>query len=167
VLLMELVVDAQGEPAPRLNDVQMSAQQALLWHAFTIQQIVRMLCAGLIHGDLSEYNVLLDATGPVIIDLPQAVNAASNNNAFTMLERDVNNMRAAFGRAAPELLATAYAREIWQLYESGTLTPETPLAGRFTDNLAAADLGAVLDQIEEARREAEARQRGREETQPV
>jgi RIO kinase 1 len=145
----------------------MSAQQALLWHAFTIQQIVRMLCAGLIHGDLSEYNVLLDATGPVIIDLPQAVNAASNNNAFTMLERDVNNMRAAFGRAAPELLATAYAREIWQLYESGTLTPETPLTGRFTDNLAAADLGAVLDQIEEARREAEARQRGREETQPV
>jgi RIO kinase 1 len=167
VLLMELVVDAQGEPAPRLNDVQMSAQQALLWHAFTIQQIVRMLCAGLIHGDLSEYNVLLDATGPVIIDLPQAVNAASNNNAFTMLERDVNNMRAAFGRAAPELLATAYAREIWQLYESGTLTPETALTGRFTDNLAAADLGAVLDQIEEARREAEARQRGREETQPV
>jgi RIO kinase 1 len=167
VLLMELVVDAQGDPAPRLNDVDMSAEQARLWHAFTIQQIVRMLCAGLIHGDLSEYNVLLDANGPVIIDLPQAVNAASNNNAFTMLERDVNNMRAAFGRAAPELLATAYAQEIWKLYEAGTLTPETALTGRFTDNLAEADLGAVLDQIEDARREAEARQRGREETEPV
>jgi RIO kinase 1 len=167
VLLMELVVDAQGNPAPRLNDVTMSREQALLWHAFTIQQIVRMLCAGLIHGDLSEYNVLLDASGPVIIDLPQAVNAASNNNAFTMLERDVNNRRAAFGRAAPELLATAYAQEIWKLYEVGALTPETPLTGRFTDVLAEADLGAVLDQIEDARREAEARQRGREQTEPV
>jgi RIO kinase 1 len=167
VLLMELVVDARGDPAPRLNDVDMSAEQARLWHAFTIRQIVRMLCAGLIHGDLSEYNVLLDAHGPVIIDLPQAVNAASNNNAFTMLERDVNNMRAAFGRAAPELLASAYAQEIWKLYEAGTLTPDSPLTGRFTDSRAAADLDAVLDQIEDARREAEARQRGREEPQPV
>ena len=167
VLLMELVVDAQGEPAPRLNDVVMNAQQALAWHAFTITQIVRMLCAGLIHGDLSEYNVLLDAGGPVIIDLPQAVNAASNNNAFSMLERDVNNMRAAFARAAPELLETSYALEIWKLYEAGTLTPETVLTGRYTQTLAGADLGAVLDQIEDARREAEARQRGREETQPV
>jgi RIO kinase 1 len=167
VLLMELVVDAQGHPAPRLNDVAMSAEQARLWHAFTIKQIVRMLCAGLIHGDLSEYNVLLDAGGPVIIDLPQAVSAASNNNAFSMLERDVNNMRAAFGRAAPELLQTTYAREIWKLYQAGVLAPDTPLTGRFTEQLGAADLGAVLDQIEDARREAEARQRGREETEPV
>src|SRR6202140_357172 len=165
VLLMELVVDAQGHPAPRLNDVAMSAEQARLWHAFTIKQIVRMLCAGLIHGDLSEYNVLLDANGPVIIDLPQAVNAASNNNAFSMLERDVNNMRAAFGRAAPELLQTTYAREIWKLYRAGVLAPGPPLPGRFTEQLGAADLGAVLDQIEDARREAEARQRGREETE--
>jgi len=167
VLLMELVVDAQGHPAPRLNDVAMSAEQARLWHAFTIKQIVRMLCAGLIHGDLSEYNVLLDAGGPVIIDLPQAVSAASNNNAFSMLERDVNNMRAAFGRAAPELLQTTYAREIWKLYQAGVLAPDTPLTGRYTEQLGAADLGAVLDQIEDARREAEARQRGREETEPV
>jgi RIO kinase 1 len=167
VLLMELVVDAQGNPAPRLNDVEMSAEQALLWHAFTITQIVRMLCVGLIHGDLSEYNVLLDATGPVIIDLPQAVSAASNNNAFSMFERDVNNMRTAFARAAPELLETAYAQEIWKLYQAGALTPETPLTGRFTEDLAEADLGAVLDQIEDARREAEARQRGREETEAV
>jgi len=167
VLLMELVVDAHGNPAPRLNDVAMSAEQARTWHAFTIAQIVRMLCVGLIHGDLSEYNVLLDAAGPVIIDLPQAVSAASNNNAFSMFERDVNNMRAAFARAAPELLQTNYAQEIWKLYQAGTLIPESVLTGRFTEQLAEADLGAVLDQIEDARREAEARQRGREETEAV
>jgi RIO kinase 1 len=167
VLLMELVVDALGNPAPRLNDVDMSAEQARLWHAFTITQIVRMLCVGLVHGDLSEYNVLLDANGPVIIDLPQAVSAASNNNAFSMFERDVNNMRAAFGRAAPELLETSYAQEIWKLYQAGLLTPESALTGHFTEQLADADLGAVLDQIEDARREAEARQRGREETEAV
>jgi len=167
VLLMELVVDAQGHPAPRLNDVEMSAEQARQWHAFTITQIVRMLCAGLIHGDLSEYNVLLDASGPVIIDLPQAVSAASNNNAFSMFERDVNNMRAAFARAAPELLQTNYAQEIWRLYQAGVLAPDSPLTGRFTEQLTEADLGAVLDQIEDARREAEARQRGREEAEAV
>jgi len=167
VLLMELVVDANGDPAPRLNDVQMSAEQARPWHAFMITQIVRMLCAGVIHGDLSEYNVLLDGNGPVIIDLPQAVAAASNNNAFSMFERDVNNMRSAFARAAPELLQTEYAQEIWKLYQAGALTPESELTGRFTEELAEADLGAVLDQIEEARREAEARQRGREEAEAV
>ena len=167
VLLMELVVDAHGNPAPRLHEVEMSAQQARLWHAFTIAQIVRMLCAGLIHGDLSEYNVLLDASGPVIIDLPQAVNAASNNNAFSMLERDVNNMRGAFARAAPELLVTNYAQEIWTLYQASALTPDSVLTGHFDRNLVEADLAAVLDQIEDARREAEARQRGREQTEPV
>jgi RIO kinase 1 len=167
VLLMELVVDANGDPAPRLNDVAMSAEQARAWHAFMITQIVRMLCAGVIHGDLSEYNVLLDASGPVIIDLPQAVAAASNNNAFSMFERDVNNMRAAFARGAPELLQTQYAQEIWKLYQAGALTPETALTGRYTEELSEADLGAVLDQIEQARREAEARQRGREEAEAV
>jgi RIO kinase 1 len=162
VLLMELVQDAYGEPAPRLNDVEITAQQARDWHAFMMVQITRMLCAGLIHGDLSEFNVLLDAAGPVIIDLPQAVNAAGNNNAFAMLERDVNNMRASFGRAAPELLETQYAREIWTLYEAGELTPEHSLTGRFTSDAAAPDVAAVLNQIEEERREAEARQRRRE-----
>ena len=115
VLLMELVRDAAGDPAPRLNDVDFSAEQALEWHEFMMGQIVRMLCAGLIHGDLSEFNVLLDATGPVIIDLPQAVHAAGNNNSFAMLERDVNNMREAFGRSSSELQETEYAREIWRL----------------------------------------------------
>jgi RIO kinase 1 len=162
VLLMELVRDKHGEPAPRLNDVEITALQARDWHAFMMAQIVRMLCAGLIHGDLSEFNVLVDAVGPVIIDLPQAVNAASNNNAFAMLERDVNNMRATFGRALPELLDTDYAREMWKLYEAGELTPQSVLTGRFARDATAADVGAVLNQIEDERREAELRQRRRE-----
>lgn len=157
VLLMELVRDAEGRPAPRLGDVILSAAQAREGHAFMILQIVRMLSAGLIHGDLSEFNVLIDSVGPVIIDLPQAVNAASNNNAFSMFERDVNNMRAAFGAAAPELLGTDYAREIWALYEAGELVPESPLTGHFIRDTAAADVDAVLRQIEDERREAEER----------
>ena len=163
VLLMELVCDAEGRPAPRLNDVAMEAAQAIEWHGFMLRQIVLMLCEGLIHGDLSEYNVLIAADGPVVIDLPQAVSAATNNNAFAMLERDVNNMRASFGRYAPELLETQYAREIWQHFEAATLTPQTVLTGQFTPDATAADVDAVMHQIAEARREAEARQRGREE----
>ncbi len=159
VLLMELVQDEHGNPAPRLNDLNITPDQAREWHAFMIAQIVRMLCAGLIHGDLSEFNVLLDVNGPVIIDLPQAVNAAGNNNAFAMLERDVNNMRTSFGRAAPELLETEYAHEIWKLYEAGELTPDCALSGRFTHDSTAPDVDAVLGQIEDERREAEARQR--------
>jgi RIO kinase 1 len=161
VLLMELVRDERGDPAPRLNDVDITAAQAREWHAFMMTQIVRMLCAGLIHGDLSEFNVLLDIGGPVIIDLPQAVNAASNNNAFAMLERDVNNMRATFGRSAPELLETEYAREIWKLYESSDLKPDSVLTGRFVRDTTAPDVDAVLVQIEEERLEAEERQRRR------
>lgn len=163
VLLMELVVDEHGNPAPRLNEVEMSPEQARGWHSFMITQIVLMLCSGLIHGDLSEYNVLLDANGPVIIDLPQAVNASGNNNAWRMLERDVVNMRTAFARAAPELLETDYAHEIWKFYEAGELTADTPLTGRFTRDPTPADVAAVLDQIEAEREAAEARQRGREE----
>ena len=121
-----------------------------------------MLCAGRIHGDLSEFNVLVDPAGPVIIDLPQAVDASSNNNAFRMLDRDVNNMRWTFSRAAPELLDTQYAREMWDLYTSGELRPDTALTGRYTRSEANADVDAVLDAIEEARREAEARALGRE-----
>lgn len=162
VLLMELVVDADGHPAPRLNDVELTPEQAQRWHAFMIEQIVKMLCAGLIHGDLSEFNVLVDANGPVIIDLPQAVNAAGNNNAFSLFERDVNNMRETFGRAAPELLETQYAHEIWALYEVGELRPDSPLTGTFVRDETAADVEAVLFQIEEERREAEERQRRRE-----
>jgi RIO kinase 1 len=163
VLLMELVRDRHGDPAPRLTDVEITAAQAREWHAFMIAQIVRMLCAGLIHGDLSEFNVLLDVNGPVIIDLPQAVNAAVNNNAFAMLERDVNNMRATFGRTAPELLATDYAHEIWKLYEASELRPDTALTGRFAHDPTPPDVNAVLNQIDEERRAAEARRRRQEE----
>ena len=163
VLLMEVVCDADGNPAPRLNDVELTPDEARPWHAFMIAQIVRMLCAGLIHGDLSEFNVLLGSAGPVIIDLPQAVNAAGNNNAFRMLERDVNNMREAFGRAAPELLATEYAHEIWKLYEAGQLQPESPLTGRFEHDRVEVDVVAVLDLIEDERLLAEERQRRKEE----
>jgi RIO kinase 1 len=162
VLLMELIHDADGDPAPRLNDVEFTTEQARQWHAFMMNQIVRMLCVGLIHGDLSEFNVLLDVDGPVIIDLPQAVDAANNNNAFAMLERDVNNMRAAFGRVVPELLDTQYAREIWTLYEAGKLTPDVVLTGTFARDATPADVDAVLDQIEQERLEAQARQRRRE-----
>ncbi len=162
VLLMELVRDDQGHPAPRLNDVEISEQQAREWHRFMIAQIVMMLCAGLIHGDLSEFNILLGENGPVIIDLPQAVQAAGNNNAFAMLERDVNNMRASFGRADPQLLGTEYAREIWALYEAGDLKPDCTLSGRFVHDSGPADVEAMLVHIEDERREAEARRLRRE-----
>jgi RIO kinase 1 len=157
-----LVQDQLGNPAPQLCEVELTPDQAREWHGYMIGQIVRMLCAGLIHGDLSDFNVLLDANGPVIIDLPQAVNAAGNNNALPMLERDVNNMRAAFGRAAPDLLTTQYAREICKLYAAGELTAESTLSGRFAEDPTVPDVDAVLSQIEAERREAEERRRRRE-----
>lgn len=160
VLLMELVTDADGDAAPRLNDVLFSADEALAHHATLIREVVRMLCAGVVHGDLSEFNILLAADGPVIIDLPQAVDAAGNNHAMRMLLRDVGNLRDFFGRFAPALLATDYGPEIWSLFQRGALTPETPLTGRFERQLAAVDLGAVLREIDAARdEEAERRLR--------
>ncbi|WP_028081824.1 PA4780 family RIO1-like protein kinase [Solimonas soli] len=165
VLVMERIVDADGNVAPRLNDVVPEPEAARAWHTFLIGQIVRMLCAGLIHGDLSEFNVLLGAAGPVIIDLPQAVDAAGNNNAFRMLARDVGNVTAYCGRYAPELLDTEYAHEIWKLYENSELRPDSPLTGRFEHDTRRADVGGVLLQIDEARREAERRQRGRDEAE--
>lgn len=159
VLLMELVADEHGRPAPRLSDLEIAPEQARLWHSFLISQVVRMLGAGLIHGDLSEFNVLVDPGGPVIIDLPQAVNASGNNNAFRMLERDVNNLRETFSRSAPELLETHYAHEIWALYGVGELTPASVLTGKFTFDETAADVEGVLAHIEDERREAEERER--------
>jgi RIO kinase 1 len=165
VLLMELLVDDNGNSAPRLNDVTPTPDEAREWHRFLMGQIVRMLCVGLIHGDLSEFNVLLAADGPVIIDLPQAVNAAGNNNAFRMLERDVKNITAYCGQYAPELLTTEYDFEMWKLYQSSELRPDSVLTGRFDHDQTAADVGSVLHQIDEARYEAEARQRGRDEAE--
>lgn len=158
VLLMELVTDDAGQVAPRLNDVSMSAEQAVEDHATVISDVVRMLCAGLVHGDLSEFNVLVDSYGPVIIDLPQAVDAAGNNHAQWMLERDVNNMTAYYGQYAPELLGTQYAKEIWDLYESGDLHPDVELTGCFAEDLHAADVDAVLEEIKAAFIEEQERQ---------
>jgi RIO kinase 1 len=162
VLLMELVTDAEGQSAPRLGEVALSPELAVEYHRFLIGQIVCMLCSGLIHGDLSEFNVLVGAHGPVIIDLPQAVNAAGNNNAFAMLERDVTNITATLGRFAPELLTTQYAAEMWALFELGELKPETPLTGIFVKDETAADVEEVMVAIDEAREEAIHRQRARE-----
>jgi RIO kinase 1 len=157
VLLMELVTDADGNPAPRLNDVELTAEDARQHHHTLMTQVVRMLCAGVVHGDLSEYNVLLGSAGPVIIDLPQAVDAAGNNHARSMLERDVGNLTNYFGRFAPELLATHYGKEIWSLYEHGELNPEVALTGRFEQNLKAVDLPGVIREIDDARAEDAAR----------
>lgn len=163
VFLMELILDEDDSPAPRLSEVSLTEEQSLDWHAFMMQQIVIMLCADLIHGDLSEFNILVDPDGPVIIDLPQAVQATGNNHAFRLLARDVENMRVTFSRSAPQLKDTQYARELWELYEAGELTPETVLTGEFTGTEATADVAAVLEQIEEARLEAEERERERRE----
>ena len=157
VLLMELVTDEHGDAAPRLNDVAFTPRQARTHHATLLVEVVRMLCAGVVHGDLSEFNILLAADGPVIIDLPQAVDAAGNNHAARMLLRDVGNLRDFFGRFAPELLETHYGPEIWQLYQRGLLSPETALTGGFQAKGGPVDLGAVMREIGDARAEETAR----------
>ena len=157
VLLMELVTDAHGDAAPRLNDVEFTAEAARLHHATLLAEVVRMLCAGVIHGDLSEFNILLAADGPVVIDLPQAVDAAGNNHAQRMLLRDVANLRDFFGRFAPELLQTDFGPEIWDLYQRGLLHPDTVLTGRFARDTAPVNVGHVLREIDDARAEEAAR----------
>ena len=157
VLLMELITDEEGLVAPRLNDVSMPEEQAIEDHATMMRYVIRMLCAGLIHGDLSEFNVLVDEYGPVIIDLPQAVDAAANNNAQSMLARDVNNMTTYYGQYAPSLLASHYAEEIWSLYEDGELNPESELTGQFELDDHAADVDGVLEDIKAAYAEEQER----------
>jgi RIO kinase 1 len=163
VLLMELVTDAEGNAAPRLNDVILTPEQARDIHRGLIREVVRMLCAGVVHADLSEYNVLLDHEGPVIIDLPQAVDAASNAHAAAMLERDVANITAYLGRFAPELLDTRYGKEIWSLYKSGELVPESALTGRFERIEKPVDVDGVIRVVDHALKEEAARQLYREE----
>ena len=161
VLLMELVTDAHGDAAPRLNDVAFTPEDARRHHAALLVEVVRMLCAGVVHGDLSEFNILLGhddgVDGPVIIDLPQAVDAAGNNHAKRMLLRDVDNLRNFFGQFAPDLLPSRYGEEIWAAYEGGMLSPDTPLTGRFTRQRGAVDVGGVLREIDDARAEESAR----------
>jgi RIO kinase 1 len=157
VLLMELVTDEHGDAAPRLNDVVLSAEDAVTHHAALIREVVLMLCAGVVHGDLSEFNILLAADGPVIIDLPQAVDAAGNNHAPRMLYRDVQNLRDFFGRFAPSLLATDYGHEIWDLYARGLLSPDTVLTGQFSERLGEVDVRGVMAVIDDASAEEAAR----------
>jgi RIO kinase 1 len=157
VLLMELVTDADGNAAPRLNDLEFTPEVARDFHQRLIDEVVRMLCAGIVHGDLSEYNILVAADGPVIIDLPQAVDAAGNNHAAGMLERDVANLRNYFGRFAPELLATEYGKEIWALFQAGTLRTDVQLTGRFERSEKVVDLDSVVREIDDARLEEAAR----------
>jgi RIO kinase 1 len=157
VLLMELVTDAEGDAAPRLNDVSFSAQEARAHHATLLQEVLRMLTAGVVHGDLSEFNILLAADGPVIIDLPQAIDAAGNNHAPRMLLRDVANLRDFFGQFAPELRSTQYGPELWQLYQAGLLGTDTVLTGRFVQQQGAVDLSGVMREIDAARDEEVAR----------
>jgi RIO kinase 1 len=162
VLLMELVTDAEGNAAPRLNDLILTPEQARDIHRALIREVVRMLCAGVVHADLSEYNVLLGHEGPVIIDLPQAVDAAGNAHAAGMLERDVANITAYLGRFAPELLDTRYAKEIWELYKSGELNPEVELTGRYERIEKAVDVDGVIQVVDNALKEEAARQLYRE-----
>ncbi|MBI3772852.1 MAG: serine protein kinase RIO [Gammaproteobacteria bacterium] len=163
VLLMELVTDDSGDVAPRLNDVVLTAEQAREYHRTLINQVVLMLCAGIVHGDLSEYNVLVSSDGPVIIDLPQAIDAAGNNNACSMLMRDIDNLAAYFGQFAPELLTTDYGMEIWTLYESGNLHPGVELTGHFERDERPADVASVLREIEAVNQEEAERQRYKQE----
>jgi RIO kinase 1 len=159
VLLMELVADAEGNAAPRLNDMAFTPEEARALHHALVKEVVRMLSAGVIHGDLSEYNILMGADGPVIIDLPQAVDAAGNNHAERMLERDIANLRTFFGRFAPDLLASDYGGEIWSLYEAGALGPDVSLTGVFERPQGAIDLESVQREIEDIRLEEDARLR--------
>ncbi|WP_449428123.1 PA4780 family RIO1-like protein kinase [Rhodanobacter umsongensis] len=162
VLVMELVTDADGHSAPRLGEVELSADTAREYHRFLMRQVARMLCVGLIHGDLSEYNVLVGPQGPVIIDLPQAVSASGNNAARTMLRRDVGNITISLSRFAPELLDTHYGEEMWALYELGELHPDSELTGHFEFDERVADVDSVMQSIIDAREEAIIRQQGRE-----
>lgn len=162
VLVMELVTDAEGFSAPRLGEVTLTPGRAREFHAVLVREVVRMLCAGLIHGDLSAYNVLVGPDGPVLIDFPQVVSASGNNAARTMLLRDVNALTASLGRWAPELFDTWYGEEMWELFEAGQLQPDTPLTGRFTVDERSVDLDGVREAIEDARQVALIRQQGRE-----
>lgn len=162
VLVMELITDEDGYSAPRLGEVELSAETARSYHRFLMQQVARMLCVGLIHGDLSEYNVLIAPDGPVIIDLPQVVSAAGNNAARQMLRRDVGNLTISLSRFAPELLDTHYGEEMWALFERGELRPDSELTGHFKFDQRSVDVDSVMQSIEDARKEALIRQQGRE-----
>ena len=155
VLLMELVIGPDGDVAPRLHDLALTEDQAMEYYSALIVDVMKMLCAGIVHADLSEYNVLVDEFGPIIIDLPQAVDATSNNNAADFLIRDLNNLRDYFSQYAPELKATEFGQEMWAIYKAGDLTPETPLTGQFKRSTKEINVKNVMEAIDEAREENE------------
>ncbi|HWV36873.1 MAG TPA: RIO1 family regulatory kinase/ATPase [Vulgatibacter sp.] len=125
VLLMELVTGADGHPAPRLIDAGIRPAEAAALYADLRAQVVKMLCCDLIHGDLSPYNVLLGAEGPTIIDFPQTIAAAANNQAACYFRRDLENLRHFFAGLDRSLHGRAGdAREIWRAYERRELTPD-------------------------------------------
>jgi RIO kinase 1 len=125
VLLMELVVDAHGHPAPRLVDARIAREEAVPLYADLRAQAVRMLGCDLIHGDLSPYNVLLGRDGPVVIDFPQVVGAAHNSQAESFFRRDLENLRRFFAAVDPALrCAEGDAHEIWRAYVRRELTPD-------------------------------------------
>jgi RIO kinase 1 len=149
VLVMELVTGANGEPAPRLGEVDFTAEQATAVHERLLREVVRMLCAGVVHGDLSDFNVLMGTDGPVIIDLPQAVDPSKNQNARKLLLRDVDNLQRFLSRFVPSARRAPYAEEMWSLYERNQLTPETVLRGQYQASQKKADTGALLELIGE------------------
>ncbi len=158
VLLMELITDNEGNAAPRLNDLILTAELSREYHHALIAEVIRMLCTGMVHGDLSEYNVLVDSKGVVIIDFPQVINAAANNQARDMLLRDVNNLAIYFGRFAPELLSTNYGMEMWSLYQSNKLYPDSVLTGHFECIEKPVNLNGVMREINDTLKEERARQ---------
>lgn len=158
VLLMELITDSEGNAAPRLNELMLTPKQARTYHRILLDQIVQMLCVGIVHGDLSPYNVLIDNQGPVIIDLPQAVSATGNHQARIMIKRDIDNLTTYFSRFAPELAHSDYAAEIWSYYQRGQL-PQARLTGNVKQQERPANVGNVLQVINSALRKEIAWQR--------
>ncbi|QDG49326.1 serine protein kinase RIO [Persicimonas caeni] len=130
VLVMECVEGPDGGVAPRIADCALDKERGVALCDQILREVVKMLCADVVHADLSVFNVLLEEDGPVIIDFPQSIAAARNNHARKILLRDVANITDAlrFGRPPHEL---RYGYEMWDLYERGELKPDSELTGKF------------------------------------
>lgn len=161
VLVMELVKDADGNPAPRLGEVEMDAATAQRTFDYLIREVVKMLCAGVVHGDLSDFNVLMGAHGPVIIDFPQSLDAAGNQNAREILLRDVANLnRFLLGHGAPEQ-PLKHGAEMWEKYARGELRPDSVLTGKHKGSEARVDLMGLIRELEADERDEQRRRAGR------
>ena len=158
VLLMELITGMDGDPAPRLADVSLDPESARLVFTTLLSQVVGMLCVGVVHGDLSEFNVLLGQYGPVVIDFPQAVDPAHNQNARKLLVRDLDNLQLLLTHSVPGSRRLPYGQELWALYTKDNLTPDTQLTGRYRPPKRKANTESVLYEVEVAERDARQRQ---------